>query len=117
MARGTVPTANYLGRKSLRTVVILAEKAMYPILASPTTEPGRRGWSWQRGSPTSALSLCPKRHVMPPTRSCGHNPDSELKYRSESLRLSIASQRNQRDTVCFPNTLRHGGDDPPSCHH
>src|SRR3954451_18526810 len=60
MARGTVPTANYLGRKSLRTVVILAEKAMYPILASPTTEPGRRGWSWQRGSPTSALSLCLK---------------------------------------------------------
>src|SRR5229473_5109652 len=45
------PPSGYL---STVTPVILSAFSTCPILASPTTEPGRRGWKRRLGSPLSA---------------------------------------------------------------
>ena len=46
---------NLLARNfMLLTFVILSEIPTHLILASPTTEPGRRGWKWRLGSLLSA---------------------------------------------------------------
>jgi hypothetical protein len=45
---------NHPGYQSTVTLVILSPSATCPILASPTTEPGRRGWKRRLGSPVSA---------------------------------------------------------------
>ncbi len=49
--RATKPPSCYL---STVTLVILSAFPTCPILASPTTEPGRRGWKRRLGSPISA---------------------------------------------------------------
>jgi hypothetical protein len=57
--RGTDPP----GYPSTVTSVILSPFLTCPILASPTTEPGRRGWKRRLGSPISAPHFfCPKPH-------------------------------------------------------
>jgi len=46
-------TGNLPGYLRTVTLVILSAFSTCPILASPTTEPGRRGWSRRLGSPDS----------------------------------------------------------------
>jgi hypothetical protein len=46
--------SNPHGNLSTVTPVILSASRTCPILASPTTEPGRRGWKRRLGSPISA---------------------------------------------------------------
>src|SRR5579883_1699927 len=41
------------------TFVILRGLPSHRILHSPTTEPGRQGWTGLRGSPRPTLCLCP----------------------------------------------------------
>ena len=50
------PPSGYL---STVTLVILSAFSTCPILASPTTEPGRRGWKRRLGSPLSAPHFLP----------------------------------------------------------
>src|SRR5260370_15529654 len=79
-----------LGYQSTVTLVILSASSTSRILASPTTEPGRRGWKRRLGSPISAphffaFNLTHPDHSQYPPFYAPHRIESET---IESILLS-----------------------------
>ena len=73
--------------------VILLPSAPCRILASPTTEPGRRGWEWRLGSPRSApIFFAPN-----PSRRHLENKPCHPERRTDSLaNRSVVEGRHRR---------------------
>src|SRR5882762_2670551 len=84
-----------LGYLSTVTLVILSASATCPILASPTTEPGRRGWKRRLGSPLSAP------HFFAPT-SCPHLEETSASKPHFALRVSPVPPCSPLCTPCAP---------------